>query len=169
MKNWISLLLLSVAVFSCAGERPNVVVILTDDQGFGDLSFNGNAVLKTPHLDSLAKEGAWLKNFYVSPVCSPTRSSLMTGRYTYRTGVVDTYIGRSMMHADEVTLAETLRASGYRTGSSASGIWATIILCALRTRVLKKRWSFEEAESGSLLIRPAGSVTTIRFCSTMAS
>jgi arylsulfatase A-like enzyme len=99
-----------------AGERPNVIVILTDDQGFGDLSFTGNAVLKTPHIDALGKDGVWLKNFYVSPVCSPTRSSLLTGRYNYRTGIVDTYIGRSMMHADEVTLAETLRANGYRTG-----------------------------------------------------
>jgi len=99
-----------------AAERPNIVVVITDDQGYGDLSITGNTVLRTPHIDSLAKDGAWLKNFYVSPVCSPTRSSLLTGRYNYRTGVVDTFIGRSMMHADETTLAELLKANGYRTG-----------------------------------------------------
>lgn len=98
------------------GRRPNVLVIITDDQGYGDLACNGNPVIRTPHLDQLAKESVRLTNFYVSPVCSPTRASLLTGRYNYRTGVVDTYLGRSMMHADEVTLAEMLRWAGYRTG-----------------------------------------------------
>lgn len=100
----------------CAAERPNVVVILTDDQGYGDLSVTGNTTVRTPHIDALTKDGVWIKNFYVSPVCSPTRSSLLTGRYNYRTGVVDTYIGRSMMHGDETTLAEMLKGAGYRTG-----------------------------------------------------
>lgn len=97
-------------------RRPNVLVIITDDQGFGDLACNGNPVIRTPNLDKLAKESVRLTNFYVSPVCSPTRASLLTGRYNYRTGVVDTFLGRSMMHPDEVTLAEMLRWSGYRTG-----------------------------------------------------
>src|SRR4051812_6750540 len=97
-------------------RRPNVLVIMTDDQGFGDLACNGNPVLRTPNIDKLSKDGVRLTNFYVSPVCSPTRASLMTGRYNYRTGVVDTYLGRSMMHGDEVTLAEMLRWAGYRTG-----------------------------------------------------
>jgi arylsulfatase A-like enzyme len=92
------------------------LLIITDDQGHGDLSLHGNPVLRTPNLDRIAQEGARLVNFYVSPVCSPTRSSLMTGRWNYRTGVVDTFIGRSMMHPDEVTLAEALGAAGYRTG-----------------------------------------------------
>jgi len=118
MRNYIHLfvLCLASAAVLCAAERPNVVVILTDDQGYGDLSVTGNTVLRTPHIDSLARDGAWVKNFYVSPVCSPTRSSLLTGRYNYRTGVVDTYIGRSMMHGDETTLAEMLKGAGYSTG-----------------------------------------------------
>lgn len=99
-----------------APKRPNVLIVIADDQGYGDLGFHGNPVLKTPNIDAFAKESVRLANFYVSPVCSPTRSSLLTGRYNYRTGVVDTFIGRSMMHTDEVTLAEVLCDAGYRTG-----------------------------------------------------
>lgn len=101
---------------SSAAERPNVLLIITDDQGFGDLGVHGNPAVRTPNLDRLASQSAQFTSFYVSPVCSPTRSSLLTGRYNYRTGVVDTYLGRSMMHSDEVTLAEYLSAAGYRTG-----------------------------------------------------
>jgi len=97
-------------------KKPNVIVIITDDQGHGDLGFHGNPVIKTPNLDKFARQSVRMKNFYVSPVCAPTRSSLMTGRYNYRTGVVDTFVGRAMMHPDEVTIAEILRALGYRTG-----------------------------------------------------
>jgi len=97
-------------------QRPNVVVIIADDAGYGDVGHHGNPVLRTPHLDRLAAESAELTNFYVCPVCAPTRAGLLTGRYNYRTGVVDTFIGRAMMHADEVTLAEVLAAAGYRTG-----------------------------------------------------
>ena len=110
---------LGFCLLLCATVRaaqPNLVLIITDDQGYPDLSCNGNPYVKTPNIDRLKREGAALERFYVSPVCSPTRASLMTGRYNYRTGVVDTYIGRSRMHASEVTLAERLRAAGYRTG-----------------------------------------------------
>jgi arylsulfatase A-like enzyme len=96
--------------------RPNVLIIITDDQGYGDLSLHGNPHLRTPHIDSIADAGAQFTQFQVCPVCSPTRSSLMTGRYNYRTGVVDTYLGRSMMYPDEVTMAEYLGQAGYRTG-----------------------------------------------------
>jgi arylsulfatase A-like enzyme len=106
----------ALAQGAAPGNRPNVLVIMTDDQGFGDFAFNGNPVVRTPNLDRLAKEGVRLTNFYVSPVCSPTRASLLTGRYNYRTGVVDTYLGRSLMRTEEVTLAEMLRWAGYRTG-----------------------------------------------------
>lgn len=102
-----------------AGEDqrpPNVILIITDDQGYGDFSCYGNPVLKTPHLDRLHGESARFTQFYVSPVCSPTRACLMTGRYNYRTGVVDTYAGRSMMDPQETTLAEMFGKAGYRTG-----------------------------------------------------
>ncbi len=97
-------------------KRPNVVIILTDDQGYGDLGIHGNPKISTPNLDRLAREGVQWRNFYVMPVCSPTRACLMTGRYNYRTGVVDTFIGRSLMHPDETTLAQILAGAGYRTG-----------------------------------------------------
>lgn len=99
-----------------AADAPNVLVVITDDQGFGDLGAHGNPVLKTPKLDAFAKESAWLQNFYVCPVCSPTRSSLLTGQYHYRTGIVDTFIGRSLMRPDVKALPELLAAAGYRTG-----------------------------------------------------
>jgi arylsulfatase A-like enzyme len=95
---------------------PNVVLIVTDDQGFGDLGCHGNPVVRTPHIDRFARQSVELTHFHVCPVCSPTRSGLLTGRYNYRTGVVDTYLGRSLMRPDEVTLAELLAAAGYRTG-----------------------------------------------------
>lgn len=95
---------------------PNLVLILTDDQGWGDLSIAGNTFLQTPHIDRIAEEGMLFDNFHACPVCAPTRASLMTGRYNYRTGVVDTFKGRAMMHADEVTVAELLAEAGYKTG-----------------------------------------------------
>jgi arylsulfatase A-like enzyme len=97
-------------------RRPNVIVLISDDQGYGDLSLHGNPHLKTPHLDSIATEGVQFTQFHSSPVCSPTRASLMTGRWNYRTGVVDTYIGRSLMRPDEVTMPQALGAAGYATG-----------------------------------------------------
>ncbi|MEW6302132.1 MAG: arylsulfatase [Verrucomicrobiota bacterium] len=108
--------LLSVAAHAQTATRPNVIIIMTDDQGHGDLGFHGNPKVKTPNLDKFARESVRFENFYVSPVCSPTRASLMTGRYNYRTGIVDTFMGRSMMHPGEVTIAEMLTQVGYRTG-----------------------------------------------------
>ena len=99
-----------------APRRPNIVLIIADDQGYGDIGCHGNEKLRTPSLDRLSRESVEFTQFYVSPVCSPTRASSMTGRYNYRTGVVDTYLGRSMMHPDEVTLAEILAKAGCRTG-----------------------------------------------------
>ncbi|MDZ4796900.1 MAG: arylsulfatase, partial [Bryobacteraceae bacterium] len=102
--------------FAQTAERPNIVLILTDDQGWGDIGLHGNPKLSTPNMDRVAKEGMQFTQFHVCPVCSPTRSSLMTGRYNYRTGIVDTFLGRSLMRPDEVTLAEMLGPAGYRTG-----------------------------------------------------
>jgi len=97
-------------------KRPNVILIITDDQGYGDFGIMGNPLIQTPHLDSMAKKSAQMTNFYVSPVCAPTRACLMTGRYNYRTRAIDTYIGRAMMEPEEVTIAELLGKTGYATG-----------------------------------------------------
>ena len=97
-------------------RRPNVLLIITDDQGYGDISSHGNGVIQTPHLDELRASSVRLTDFHVDPTCSPSRSALMTGRYSTRTGVWHTIMGRSLMDTREETLAEYLRADGYRTG-----------------------------------------------------
>lgn len=109
-------LLMTSYQWSLGQSTPNIVLIITDDQGYGDLGFHGNPHIKTPVLDRLASQSIRFNNFYVSPVCAPTRSSLMTGRYSLRTGVRDTYNGGAIMHTNEVTLAEMLKTAGYRTG-----------------------------------------------------
>ncbi|AGA77152.1 arylsulfatase [Echinicola vietnamensis] len=96
--------------------RPNVILIMTDDQGYGDFGFTGNPHVQTPVLDGLAEESMFFDQFYVSPVCAPTRASLMTGRYSLRTGIRDTYNGGAIMATEEVTIAEMLKDAGYRTG-----------------------------------------------------
>ncbi|MCA9412910.1 MAG: arylsulfatase [Candidatus Omnitrophica bacterium] len=118
-KRTISLLivgLISMVTVSAIAAPPNIVLIMTDDQGYGDLGFTGNPIIKTPNIDRFAEESVVLENFYVCPVCAPTRASLMTGRYNYRTRAIDTYRGRAMMDTDEVTLAEYLGEAGYKTG-----------------------------------------------------
>jgi len=97
-------------------SRPNVVLIMTDDQGYGHLSCHGNPVLKTPNIDNLHAQSVRLTDFHVSPTCSPTRAALLTGRYNVRTGVWHTIMGRHFLRADEVTIADVFRAGGYRTG-----------------------------------------------------
>ena len=97
-------------------EPPNVIIIITDDQGYGDLGFTGNPHVKTPNIDAFANESIRFNNFYVSPVCAPTRASLMTGRYSLRTGIRDTYNGGAIMSANEVTIAEMLKQAEYKTG-----------------------------------------------------
>lgn len=111
---------LSIALASAA-ERPNVIVILTDDQGWGDVSINGNKNLSTPHIDSLAEEGIRFDRFYVCAVCSPTRAEFLTGRYHARSGVYSTSAGGERMDLDEVTIADSFKAAGYATG--AFGKW----------------------------------------------
>ncbi len=96
--------------------HPNVIIIMTDDQGYGDLGITGNPHVKTPVIDKFANENIRFNNFYVSPVCAPTRSSLMTGRYSLRTGVRDTYNGGAIMASNEVTIAEMLKQVDYKTG-----------------------------------------------------
>ena len=97
-------------------DKKNVILIMTDDQGYGDMGFTGNSLIKTPEIDKLAKESVRFTNFYVSPVSAPTRSSLLTGRYSLRTGVYDTYNGGAIMDEEEITIAEVLKKHGYSTG-----------------------------------------------------
>ena len=101
---------------SLAGRRPNIVLILTDDQGYGDLSCHGNPLLRTPNLDRLHDEGIRFTDFHVSPTCSPTRSALLTGRHEFRNGVTHTILERERLTLQAVTLAQVLQSVGYATG-----------------------------------------------------
>ena len=99
-----------------AVERPNVILVMTDDQGYGDVGFHGNEMIQTPNLDALARESVRFTNFHVDPTCSETRAALMTGRYACRTGVWHTILGRSLLRRGEATLADAFQSNGYRTG-----------------------------------------------------
>lgn len=106
----------SSALSAADGPRPSIVLVMADDQGYGDIGIHGNDKIQTPALDRFARDGIQLTRFYVSPVCAPTRASLLTGRYHYRTGIIHTSRGGALMHGDEVTIAELLKAAGYRAG-----------------------------------------------------
>jgi arylsulfatase A len=97
-------------------KSPNVVLIMTDDQGWGDIRSHGNDKIDTPVMDKLAADGARFDRFFVSPVCAPTRASLLTGRYHLRTGTHGVTRGHETMRSDEVTIAEALKQAGYATG-----------------------------------------------------
>ncbi len=97
-------------------KRPNVVFIITDDQGYGDLGCTGNPWLKTPHIDALHAESCRMNDFHVSPLCTPTRGSLMTGNRPIRNGAWATCWGRSILNKTETTIADVFAANGYRTG-----------------------------------------------------
>ncbi|PAW83459.1 MAG: arylsulfatase [Opitutia bacterium Tous-C8FEB] len=99
-----------------AGARPNIIFIITDDQGYGDLSAHGNPVLRTPHLDRLHREGVRFTDFHVSPTCAPTRAALLTGRHEFKNGITHTILERERLAPGAVTVAEILREAGYRTG-----------------------------------------------------
>ncbi|MDC0497457.1 sulfatase-like hydrolase/transferase [bacterium] len=99
-----------------AVDKPNIIFILTDDQGYGDLERHGHPYLKTPHLNQLHDESVRLDNFYVSPSCSPTRAALLTGMHEFRSGVTHTLIPREHLHKDAVTLPDLLKTAGYKTG-----------------------------------------------------
>jgi len=99
-----------------AASPPNIILIITDDQGFGDLGYYGNPNIKTPVLDSLARRSVRFDEFLVNPVCAPTRAAIMTGKYPMSAGVHDTYRGGAMMATEEVTLAELLQTADYKTG-----------------------------------------------------
>ncbi len=107
---------LAAASLSAQSDRPNVVLVITDDQGYGDLSCHGNPVLKTPHLDQLHSQSVRLTDYHVSPTCSPTRGALLTGHWSNRTGVWHTILGRSIIRDDEVTIGTMFQEAGYATG-----------------------------------------------------
>jgi len=107
--------LLPVTTRAESPRQPNVILIITDDQGYGEIAAHGNPVIKTPNLDKLHSESVRLTDFHVDPTCSPTRAALLTGRYSTRTGVWHTINGRSMMRPDELTIAEVFKANGYAT------------------------------------------------------
>jgi len=97
-------------------DRPNVIVVMTDDQGYGDLSFNGNPVLRTPNLDRLASQSVRLTDFHVAPMCTPTRGQLMSGRDALANGAMNVSNGRAILRKTIPTMANFFAAAGYRTG-----------------------------------------------------
>ena len=108
-----------IAVVSASGaevQKPNVVFVITDDQGWGDMGFTGNPWIKTPTIDKLCSQSTLLGNYHVDPTCAPTRSALMTGRYSDRVGVWHTIQGRNMLRRRETTMADVFAANGYATG-----------------------------------------------------
>ena len=111
----LSVVLFAFVLSLSAAKQPNVVLVITDDQGYGDLSCHGNPILKTPHLDKLHSESVRLTDYHVAPTCSPTRAALITGRWTNRTGVWHTIMGRSMLRHNEVTIGRILGDGGYHT------------------------------------------------------
>ena len=125
-------LLLAVFLSSCTSknnikqsisgkQQPNVIIILTDDQAWGDLSMNGNTNISTPNIDGIAEAGATFNNFYVCAVCSPTRAEMLTGRYNFRSGIYDTGGGGERMDVDETSIADVFKKAGYQT--AAYGKW----------------------------------------------
>ena len=122
MNRLVLVLLSSLAAMGLSAEtKPNVLVFLSDDQGWGDLSSSGNSDLRTPHIDSLQRDGVSFERFFVCPVCSPTRAEFLTGRHHARSGVYATSAGGERMNLDEVTVADMFREAGYVTG--AFGKW----------------------------------------------
>ncbi|WP_339733454.1 arylsulfatase [uncultured Gimesia sp.] len=99
-----------------AVEQPNVILIMSDDQGYGELSRHGNPILKTPHLDQLAAQSIRLTDFHVAPMCTPTRGQLMTGLDSFRNGAMNVSSGRTLLRPELKTMADLFQAGGYRTG-----------------------------------------------------
>ncbi len=112
----VLIFLFGISLSAVAADKPNVVIVITDDQGYGDLSCHGNPVLKTPEIDKLYAESVRLADYHVAPTCSPTRSAFLTGHWTNRTGVWHTIMGRSMLRENEVTMGQVFQDNGYATG-----------------------------------------------------
>src|SRR5579863_8201787 len=120
MKPLLNLLGLLVMAFAqsvaVAAPKPNILIVMTDDQGLGDFSFTGNPVLKTPNLDAFARQSVRLTDFHVCPMCSPTRGQLLTGLAALRNGATSVTAGRTFLRPGLATLAETFAGAGYKTG-----------------------------------------------------
>ena len=123
MRNWIirfSRLALLIGIGSLstavAGPKPNIIIVMTDDQGYGDLSFHGNPIVQTPHLDALARQSVRLTDFHVAPMCTPTRGQLLTGLDALRNRAMNVSSGRTLLDRSLPTLASLLADAGYRTG-----------------------------------------------------
>lgn len=113
----IWLLAIVFCSLQCSAPKtpPNILLILTDDQGYGDLGFHGNTAIHTPQLDQFFQQGSTIPQFYVNPVCAPTRASILTGRYYQRAGVHGVTRGRERMRIEEQTMADLFREAGYQT------------------------------------------------------
>ena len=116
IRQLLALLMLASSAVAAQPARPNIIFILTDDQGYGDLSCLGNPILKTPNLDRLHDEAVRFTDFHVSPTCSPTRAALNTGRHEFRNGVTHTIFERERLTLNATTLAQVLQGAGYATG-----------------------------------------------------
>jgi arylsulfatase A-like enzyme len=133
MNNWLNKSLVTcclatgygLIITSCSSESksiirnnaPNILIILTDDQGWGDLSMNGNPNIQTPHVDALGKNGLTFDRFFAAPVCSPSRAEILTGRYALRGGVFSTSTGGERLNLDEKTMADYFKEAGYATAT----------------------------------------------------
>ena len=121
MVKFLKLILLLCPVFTWANDnqkndKPNIILILTDDQGYGDMAVHGHPHLETPNMDKMHAESVRFDRFYVSPSCSPTRAALLTGMHEFKSGVTHTIQPREKLHKDAVTLADLLKSAGYKTG-----------------------------------------------------
>ena len=116
LKNTGAVLATSLLMCRTKTNPPNFLVILLDDLGWSDLGCHGNSIISTPNIDQLASESVRFHNFYVNPVCAPTRASLLTGRHFLRTGVAHVHGGKDFVHLEETLLPEYLKQQGYATG-----------------------------------------------------
>ena len=117
-------------------QLPNVIFIITDDQGYGDIGYHGNPALLTPNLDRMARESVQLDNHHHDPLCSPSRAALLTGQYAARNGVWHVIHGRHLLHPDALTMADHFSTRGYRTGNVRQmALGRQLSLCAAISRL----------------------------------
>jgi len=123
MKNYLSAVLALLTTFASSataatlsGARPNIIVVMTDDQGYGDLSCHGHPYIKTPHIDKLRDQSSRFEDFFVSSSCAPTRAAIMSGKHPFKVGVTHTIFHREKMALDTKTIGQVMQDAGYSTG-----------------------------------------------------